>query len=100
MTLDFTTCSKPEPNPDVHELTKFLSDLDLRHLIREHGMQRTRKFVNKQSRGNAARTFRELADFLPGNGGDFPIPDCVPGIWNADSIRKCGEVLIWGSVNH
>ncbi len=84
--LEFLSCSKPEPNPNAHDLMKFLAGLGLRELIRRQGMQRTRKFINKKSRGNAARTFRELSDFLPRNGGDFPIPD-LSGLYR-DSIQK------------
>jgi hypothetical protein len=65
---------------------KFLAGLGLRELIQRQGMQRTRKFINKNSRGNAARTFRELSDFLPRNGGDFPIPD-LSGLYR-HSIQK------------
>lgn len=84
--LEFLACNKTEPDPDAYELMKFLAGLGLRHLIRERGMQRTRKFVNKQSRGNAARTFRELSDFLPRTGPDFSIPD-LTGLYR-DSVQK------------
>lgn len=84
--LEFLSCNKPEPDPDAYDLMKFLAGLGLCHLIREHGMQRTRKFVNKQSRGNAARTFRELSDFLPRTGTDFSIPD-LTGLYR-DSVQK------------
>ena len=84
--LEFLSCNTPEPDPNAYDLMKFLAGLGLRHLIREQGMQRTRKFVNKQSRGNAARTFRELSDFLPRTGGDFSIPD-LTGLYR-DSVQK------------
>jgi hypothetical protein len=73
--LEFLTTSKPEPDPDEYDLTKFLAGLGLRHLIQELGMQRTRRFINKKSRGNAARTFRELGDFLPPNIEGFSAAD-------------------------
>jgi hypothetical protein len=84
--LEFLTCSKPEPSPDAYDLTKFLAGLGLRQLIREQGMQRTRRFINKKSRGNAARTFRELGDFLPNNSGAFSIPDLTRQY--RDSVQK------------
>jgi hypothetical protein len=73
--LEFVAGGQPEPSPDAHDLMKFLAGLGLRQLIHEQGMQRTRRFVNKKSRGNAARTFRELSDFLPSSHEGFGIPN-------------------------
>lgn len=84
--LEFLTCGRPEPSPDDYELMKFLAGLGLRHLIREQGMQRTRRFINKKSRGNAARTFRELGDFLPDNAGGLSILDLTRQY--RDSVQK------------
>jgi hypothetical protein len=84
--LEFLTSSKPEPDPDAYDLTKFLAGLGLRQLIRELGMQRTRRFINKKSRGNAARTFRELGDFLPPNTEGFSAADLTRHY--RDSIQR------------
>jgi hypothetical protein len=65
----------PEPNPDGYELMKFLAGKGLRQLIHEQGMQRARRFVNQRSKGNAARTFRELSDFLPSTFDGFRTVD-------------------------
>jgi hypothetical protein len=73
--LEFITGDQPVPSPDAYDLMKFLAGLGLRQVIREQGMQRARRFVNKQSRGNAARMLRELGDFLPSDRADFALPD-------------------------
>lgn len=73
--LEFVAGGRPEPDPDGYDLMKYLAGKGLRQLIQEQGMQRTRKFVNKKSKGNGARTFRELGDFLPTSLDGFGVPD-------------------------
>jgi hypothetical protein len=73
--LELIAGGKPEPSPDEYDLMKFLAGKGLGQLIREQGMQRARRFVNQRSKGNAARTFRELKDFLPNSLKGFEIPD-------------------------
>jgi len=38
------------------------------------GMQRTRRLINKKSRGNASRVFGKLRDFLPPVSGELVVP--------------------------
>jgi hypothetical protein len=73
--LELIAGGRPDPNPDDYELMKFLAGKGLRQVFDEQGMQRTRRFVNQKSRGNAARVFRELKDFLPCSLAGFGIPD-------------------------
>lgn len=73
--LQFSVSNRPEPNPDDYDLTTFLAGLGLRQRILEHGLQRTRALVNKKSAGNAARTFRKFADFLPALPQGMEVPD-------------------------
>jgi hypothetical protein len=72
--LEFLAGGKPEPNPDDYDLTKYLAGVGLRTTVLAVGMQRTRRLINKKSRGNAARFCRKFHEFLPVVPDDFVVP--------------------------
>lgn len=57
------------PRPDEVGLSAWLQGMQLRSLADELGMQRLRGFVNRHSKGNAARLLTQFSDFLPGGDG-------------------------------
>jgi len=72
--LEFLVGGKPEPNPDDYDLTQYLAGIGLRTTVGVMGMQRTRRLINKKSRGNASRVFGKLRDFLPPVSGELVVP--------------------------
>lgn len=78
---------RPDPNPDDYDLMNFLAGKGLRQQILEQGLQRTRGLVNKKSRGNAARVFRKLGDFLPVSPEGIKVPD-LAGLFQQSMQRQ------------
>jgi hypothetical protein len=56
------------PTPEQVGLSNWLQGMQMRELVREMGMQRFRKFLNRYSRGNAARMLAQFEDFLVTDG--------------------------------
>jgi hypothetical protein len=52
------------PTPGDVGLSNWLQGMMLRHLREQNGMQRLRKFMNKHSRGNAARMCEQFSGFF------------------------------------
>jgi hypothetical protein len=72
--LEFLTGGKPEPNPDDYDITTYFAGLGLRATALTLGMQRTRRLINRKSRGNAARVCRKFSEFLPPVADEFAVP--------------------------
>jgi len=56
--------------PTVNEcdgVTEYLAGLQLNRMIMEQGAQTVKRWLNKQSKGNAARTLKRYHRFLPGS---------------------------------
>jgi hypothetical protein len=52
------------PKPDEYGLAAWLQGMKLRELRTQYGMHRLRKFINKYSKGNAARVCEQFAPFF------------------------------------
>ena len=63
--LEFLLSGVPAPDPDQYDLATYLKGLGLRQLIGDLGLHRARRFINKQSPGNAARILKKLGEFVP-----------------------------------
>jgi hypothetical protein len=70
-TLELTGDGLQEPRPEDYDLTTYLAGMHLRHLVRQIGLQETRRFINRHSQRNGSWYFDKFHDFLPTNGLSF-----------------------------
>src|SRR5437588_5144481 len=66
-------CSDPKLNE--HGIGVYLQGKGLRREILQNGLQATWEALNKESGGNAGRTFRRLKSFVPPDPNGFELPD-------------------------
>jgi hypothetical protein len=76
------------PKPNELGLSTWLQGMQLRRLADELGMQRLRKFVNRHSKGNAARMFAQFAEFLPSASGEALSEEGLYGRYRESIARQ------------
>jgi len=75
------------PNPKTAGLSKWLVGMKLRELRERWGMQRLKKFLNKHSKGNAARICDEYSDFFT-EAGTVITADTLYAIYQESVTRQ------------
>ena len=68
--LELLGKGRAEPRQQDYDFDTFCAGMYLRLLQETHGMQWTRQFIARGSKGQAARTLRRFADFLPADSSD------------------------------
>jgi hypothetical protein len=66
---------KLEPKMSDYRIRSYLEGMGLRQIVLKHGFANAWSMLNTASRGNAARRFRRLGDFLPPALQGVQVPD-------------------------
>ncbi len=64
-----TGANLPEPE-ECDSVTEYMAGKEFNRMVSEVGLQTTRRWLNKHTRGNGARTLKRFHRFLPGSNAD------------------------------
>jgi len=77
-----------EPRIEDFEFGEWLKGMQLREQAKKRGAQNFRRWLNRYSQGNAARTLKNYAPFMPGSGSEGPTHSDILKIYRDSTIRQ------------
>jgi hypothetical protein len=85
-----TGCRLPTPK-ECESLTDYMAGIELNRRINAEGFQAVRRWLNAESRGNAARMLKRLSGFLPLSNGDSITVERIFETYRESVSRQLGS---------